>query len=103
MDAYAGDGDCMMRWGWFLVVALALGFGAWGPPVHARARQPTGVTDVRLFVPFREGRLVAGLAAVARLSGRCFAASIASQGRSDAWRCMSDNLILDPCYEGTPQ
>lgn len=33
----------------------------------------------------------------AQISGSCFAPSIAST-RGDAWRCMSGNLIYDPCF-----
>jgi hypothetical protein len=32
--------------------------------------------------------------------GSCFAASIAAD-RNDAWRCMSGNLIHDPCFSST--
>jgi hypothetical protein len=67
------------------------------------AAQPTLVpTQVQLVFPFTApGRL--GLRVSARVTGRCFAASVADSGRPDAWRCMSGNRIYDPCFEGFEQ
>ncbi len=73
-------------------------------PVAAGAQtpaQPESVpTEVRLFLPFNFGGVGVGLAVVDRVSGECFAGSLASPGRPDAWRCMAGNRILDPCYQG---
>jgi len=82
-----------------MLVVMMLGgtVGAGAQPQQAPER-----TDIRLFVPFQAGRLVSGLTVAARISGKCFAPSLASQGRADAWRCSAGNLILDPCYESIP-
>ncbi len=34
-----------------------------------------------------------------QMSGKCFASSIADPYRVDAWRCMVQNTIYDPCFE----
>jgi hypothetical protein len=68
--------------------------------VCGRAAAQPAVTRVRLLAPFGPEGLAPSLTVSARVAGRCFAASLASQGRADAWRCMSGNRILDPCYEG---
>ncbi len=86
------------RGGLGLVVIAGLALHACasaGPPLRRD-------TAVRLFVPFGPGRaLQPGVAVSERLEGRCFAESAASAARSDAWRCMAGNRILDPCFEGT--
>jgi len=70
-------------------------------PRAAGVEPPARSTAVRIFLPFApDGRLRAGLAVAKRLPGACFAASLATQGRPDAWRCMSGNAIFDPCFEG---
>jgi hypothetical protein len=75
--------------------------------VHACAssgRTPSRGTIVRVFAPFGPGRaLQPGAMVSERLDGRCFAESIATEARPDAWRCMAGNRILDPCFEGTMQ
>jgi len=78
-----------------LIAALAAGMLAAGPAAQGGAPP----TDVRVIVPFVQGRLSPAFTVHARLSGRCFAASLATQGRPDAWRCMSKNMILDPCFQ----
>jgi hypothetical protein len=61
-------------------------------------------TAVRIFTPIGPGRrLQPAVVISSRVSGKCFAGSAASQGRPDAWRCMSGNAILDPCFEGIEQ
>lgn len=55
-------------------------------------------TEVRIFTPLAATKLAAG----APVAGECFAASLASQGRRDAWRCSAGNFILDPCFESQP-
>jgi len=64
---------------------------------------PGQFTDVRVLAPLPGGKLASGLTASgAPSSGECFAASLANQGRSDAWRCMAGNIIVDPCFESSP-
>ncbi|HKX19545.1 MAG TPA: hypothetical protein VJT33_16200 [bacterium] len=70
-------------------------------PAAAQTMRPAS-TDVRLFTPLAGTKLAAGLTAGAPVGGECFAASLASQGRPDAWRCSAGNLILDPCFEAQP-
>lgn len=66
------------------------------------AAAPRRATSVRLFVPFGPGRVLQpGVTVTERLEGRCFAPSTSSEARSDAWRCLAGNRILDPCFEGS--
>lgn len=65
----------------------------------ASAQPAPTVTQVRIFTPFVGGNLSIGLAVTSEVSGSCFASSVASSERPDAWRCTSDNAILDPCFE----
>jgi hypothetical protein len=67
----------------------------------AAAQQAIEQTAVRVLVLFNPGVLRPGVQIAGRVSGTCFAASLADQGRPDAWRCMSGNRILDPCFEGS--
>lgn len=70
-------------------------------PAAAQTGRPAS-TEVRIFTPLAGTKLAAGLTAGASVTGECFAASLASQGRPDAWRCSAGNLILDPCFESQP-
>ena len=65
--------------------------------------QPTR-TVVKLYAPFTDmgGTLSIGLAVTDKLSGSCFAASVADPYRTDAYRCMAGNRILDPCFVPNP-
>jgi len=89
-----------------VVAALCFAAVAWpspaltGPATAQGSHPPS--TDVRIFSPLAGGKLASGLTAAASVSGKCFAASLASQGRPDAWRCMAGNTILDPCFESQP-
>jgi hypothetical protein len=79
------------------LVPLALAAQACLSPVAP----PAPETGVRLLTPFGPGRtLQRGAVVTERVDGRCFAPSIAVEGRPDAWRCMSGNRIMDPCFEG---
>jgi hypothetical protein len=49
-------------------------------------------TQVITFVP-------AGLPAGDPVQGSCWSNSLAAFGREDAWRCSSDNMIGDPCFQ----
>jgi hypothetical protein len=55
-------------------------------------------TTLRLFTPHAGGRLAEGVTVTERVEGACFARSVASPERPDAWRCSSENAILDPCF-----
>jgi hypothetical protein len=61
-------------------------------------RTPPSGTELRLFAPYSGGRLASCLVVAQRLEGRCFARSVASPARPDAWRCEVDSAILDPCF-----
>ena len=66
----------------------------------AIAQQPSSLTQVRIFTPFNPGGdLVVGLAVTSEVQGTCVGGSAASPERPDAWRCMVDNAVLDPCFQ----
>ena len=69
-----------------------VGFAADTSPIGKR-------TQIKLMTPFGANGLSIGLAVTEKLNGTCFAPSIASSSRPDAWRCSSGNGILDPCYQ----
>jgi len=79
-----------------LITALLLG----GSSAPLRAQPAAGPTTIRVYAVFGPGALRPGVEVIGRLEGECFAASLADQSRDDAWRCMSHNRILDPCFEG---
>ena len=89
----------MSRLLWLCLALAALALVAC-PVVRSDAEMVGGPTQVRLFAPFAPLEVSKAVHVTARQNGQCFAASVASQGRSDAWRCSSGNRILDPCYEG---
>ncbi len=57
-------------------------------------------TKVSVFRPYLKGKLAPGLRIVHTAKGQCFAGSVADP-RRDAWRCMVDNVIWDPCFSDT--
>ncbi|HLJ58772.1 MAG TPA: hypothetical protein VKZ50_03475 [bacterium] len=71
-----------------------------GTPEMLRAQQAPDATVIRLYAPFAPGAVRPGVEVSGRVTGECFAASLADQSRADAWRCMSANRILDPCFQG---
>jgi len=73
---------------------------AGGSPGVLRAQPAAAPTALRVYAAFGVGALRPGVEVVARVTGECFAASLADQTREDAWRCMSANRILDPCFDG---
>lgn len=76
-------------------ILLAVGLGG----SVALAQGSPQMTDIRLLTPFQPaGGLVIGVAVTGKASGSCFAASIASPERPDAYRCTAGNAILDPCF-----
>jgi hypothetical protein len=60
--------------------------------------QPVAATQLRVFTPSVAGRLAAGVEVIGHAEGPCFARSLASPGRPDAYRCEADAAILDPCF-----
>jgi hypothetical protein len=56
-------------------------------------------TQIKLLTPFGPAGLSIGMAVTEKASGSCFAGSVASPSRPDAWRCSSGNGILNPCYQ----
>lgn len=80
----------------FSLALLALGVGE--PTALAQTGTPQA-TSVRLYTPFQPGGgLVIGVAVTGRASGACFATSLASPVRPDAYRCNAGNSVLDPCF-----
>jgi hypothetical protein len=75
---------------------IALSFAA----APSAPRQAVERTAVRVLAAFNPGGLRSGVQVAGRVSGTCFAASIADRGRPDAWRCISGNRIMDPCFQG---
>jgi hypothetical protein len=89
----------------FALVAICCLIAAGAPAINAAPAAPSSrpaATDVRIFLPLAGNTIASGLTAVPAAQGRCFAASLASQGRSDAWRCSIGNAIMDPCFEPQP-
>ncbi len=78
----------------WIAVLLLLTAGS----VRAQEPPPRPRTEVRVFVPFGPGGLSTELAPERDVEGSCDGPSLASTGRPDAWRCMSGNDILDPCF-----
>ena len=76
----------------FLCGALCLALAADSSPALSR-------TQIKLLTPFGPAGLSIGMAVTEKLNGKCFAGSVASSSRPDAWRCSSGNGILDPCYQ----
>ena len=54
-------------------------------------------TRVEFFEPYDGRRLAAGVRLLGVKNGRCFSGSIAVAD-PHAWRCISRNAILDPCF-----
>lgn len=61
---------------------------------HASAA--TSTTIVR-YSPWHLGKLRSDLKVTQRVQGSCWTGSLAVT-RSDAWRCMAQNVIQDPCF-----
>jgi hypothetical protein len=57
-----------------------------------------GTTRVVLYAPYGiDGGLRPGFTTTSSVHGSCWSSS-ASSTRPDAWRCMTGNLIHDPCF-----
>jgi hypothetical protein len=85
----------MLAFGMLVGLAIPAVVGA-----EAQTQGESAPTEVRLFLLFNTGGGSAGLMVTDRVQGECFAGSLASPGRPDAWRCMAGSRILDPCYQG---
>jgi len=89
-----------------VVVALLLLLGHRSGPPSPSGPTPSGSpgagltrTDAQVFEPFApDGKVNSVLHVSQTVSGTCFAGSVAD-ARADAWRCMSGNTILDPCFQ----
>jgi hypothetical protein len=55
-------------------------------------------TQVRLFSAFGPEAIHADLTIKSRASGSCWTSSLADSGRPDAYRCMVEHSIIDPCF-----
>lgn len=83
-----------------VTVAILLALLAGMLPFTALAQEAPVRTNIQYFLPFNAQGLVIGIAVTGRVSGSCFAGSVADPGRPDAWRCSdTGNQILDPCFE----
>ena len=72
------------------LLAAGVGLGA------AAAAPAAGSTSVHIYSPFTQsGGLPPGITKTVR--GSCFSGSSAVAHR-DAWRCMTGNLLYDPCF-----
>ena len=84
-----------MRASTVLSIGLVLAFACVFAAMPSSASGYT--TSVKVFSPFEGTRLAKNLTVGSTVSGSCWTGSIASS-RSDAWRCMVGNDIIDPCY-----
>ena len=81
----------------FVVALLTLAAISTASVASAQTAMPAR-TQIKLFTPFHQGSLSVGVAATDQGSGSCFARSVASAARPDAWRCTMGNAVLDPCF-----
>jgi hypothetical protein len=57
-------------------------------------------TQVAIFKAFvQHDNLNPNLIVTQRTSGNCWTQSLANSGRPDAWRCQTNTLIMDPCFQ----
>lgn len=57
-------------------------------------------TQVKIYQAYSADNVLSSDLVIAQhYTGTCWVGSIANPGRSDAWRCVSSNLILDPCFQ----
>ncbi len=91
----------MSRRSLITLVAVALAGLALASAAIAGARRPlTGAPTVAtVYRPFSSSGSVL-MSITATKSGNCFVSS-GTTGRSDAWRCIFGNFILDPCFSST--
>ncbi len=57
-------------------------------------------TKIIIYEAYIQGNVLNPKLVVAqRYTGNCWTRSLANNSRSDAWRCMTNNLIIDPCFQ----
>lgn len=71
-------------------------------PGAARHAARLTTTQVQVYEPWAPSGLAHGIRSHATVNGRCFSSAITS-GRDDAFRCMSSNYLLDPCFSNPYQ
>ncbi len=71
-------------------------------PGAARHAAGPATTQVQVYEPWAPSGLAHGFRSHATVNGRCFSTAITS-ARDDAFRCMSGNYLLDPCFSNPYQ
>lgn len=57
-------------------------------------------TQIIIYQAYTENNVLnPSLIVAQRYTGHCFAKSLADSGRLTAWRCSTNNLIVDPCFQ----
>ncbi len=79
-----------------LIVVAMLAGGVLGVSTVAVASQKT---SARIYEAFKSNGDPA-IHVTKTANGSCFSGSIAAD-RNDAWRCISKNILLDPCFSST--
>lgn len=64
------------------------------------AEDPPLITAVSFYEPWTETGVRDDIRVISMRDGVCFYASRVNVGRSDAFRCLSGQMILDPCFVG---
>jgi hypothetical protein len=78
------------------IALLASGCGSTSPATVQQTTTQPQATAVRIYAPFNASE--APTLPIARtVTGYCWTSSNAT-ARTDAWRCMTGNEILDPCF-----
>lgn len=79
------------------LTALVVGFASTADATHGSVPARTRVAIYAPFTP--DGNLARGITVVQRVRGSCWTGS-EGDIRSDAWRCIVGDEILDPCFSG---
>jgi hypothetical protein len=74
-------------------------FLAASPLISSASDRPTRVILYTVTDPI-SGKLRPGYSVAKKAQGSCWSGSIGSS-RPDAWRCMTGNIIIDPCFAPT--
>jgi hypothetical protein len=57
-------------------------------------------TEIKIFQAYvKHNVLNPNLIVAQRYPGSCKIKSFSESGRTDAWRCQSNNIIMDPCFQ----
>lgn len=67
------------------------------PTVVPPTPSPAPQTDVIVYEPFTPAGIATDVTVAGTVAGSCFGESLATS-RSDAYRCMAGNTIMDPCF-----